>query len=185
MYYRIENKRLFDYANYKYAENCLETNIITQEELDKDKNKVVVCEYQEETEEGEIVTKYCLSLNPEYDEIELNKAKENKIKENDAARDIALNAGVTYKDILFDSDTDQKINILATVAMIDDKTELLWFGKNNEPLECKKTDLVNIGNLITALDTFCWTQNASIKEQINNAETIEEVGNIEINYGQE
>lgn len=54
LYYRIQNKKLFDYANYQYAEDCLETNIITQSELDEHSNKVIV-------QNGIIV------LNPNYD----------------------------------------------------------------------------------------------------------------------
>lgn len=109
-------------------------------------------------------------------------AKENKIFENDTARDIVLNGGVTYRDILFDSDTDQKVNLLATVSAMGDEDVITWFGMDNVPLECTKEDLINIGGLITLLHTFCWTKNAEIKSQIEEASTIEEVEAIEINY---
>ena len=112
----------------------------------------------------------------------LKQAKEAKIQENVKLRDTALNQGVTYRDILFDSDTVQKVNLLATVSMMEDTDTIEWYGMNNDSLECTKEDLLNIGGLITQLHTFCWTKNAEIKELINIAETIEEVKEIEIDY---
>ena len=40
---------------------------------------------------------------------ELEEAKKIKIRENDRVRDLAINGGVTYKNVLFDSDTDSEI----------------------------------------------------------------------------
>ena len=116
------------------------------------------------------------------DETLLIEAKEEKIKENDKIRDNALNKGVLYKDILFDSDTDQKINLLATINSMNEFDSIVWFGMNNELLECNREDLTNIGALITKLHSFIWNKNAEIKQEIKNAQTIEEVERIAINY---
>lgn len=110
------------------------------------------------------------------------EAKQAKVQENDAARDTALNAGVVYKDVLFDSDTDQKVNLLATVSMMGDEDTITWFGKDNQPLDCTKEDLLNIGGLITQLHSFCWNKNALIKNEIAEASTYAELDAIEINY---
>lgn len=116
------------------------------------------------------------------DEKAVNQAKELKIEENDTKRDIALLQGVEYKGVLFDSDTDQKINILAMVSTMDDKDTIIWFGMDNQPLECNKQDLINIGGLITQLHSFCWNTNAINKERINRASTVDEVEHIVIDY---
>ena len=63
MFYRIKENKLYDYADYKYEADCLETDIISQLELDEHPNKVVV-------EDGELV------LNPNYEEEEVEKEKE-------------------------------------------------------------------------------------------------------------
>jgi hypothetical protein len=118
----------------------------------------------------------------EADNRELQNAKNNKITQNDNLRDIALNQGVTYQNILFDSDTDQKVNLLAIVSTMGDEDTVEWFGMNNDVLICTKADLIAIGELITQLHTFCWTKNAEIKEAIAEAQTIEEVNEIEVNY---
>lgn len=112
----------------------------------------------------------------------LKMLKEAKIAENDEKRDIALIAGVTYKNILFDSDTDQKVNLLAMVSAMSDDDKIVWYGMNNEALECSKDDLIAIGAFITTLHSFCWQKNAEIKQLIAEAETIEAVNAIEINY---
>ena len=108
--------------------------------------------------------------------------KQQRIAENDELRDTALSGGVTYQNVLFDSDTDQKVNLLATVGMMSDTDTVVWYGMDNKGLLCTKADLLAIGQLITELHSFCWNNNAYIKEQIDNAESIEEVENIEINY---
>lgn len=109
-------------------------------------------------------------------------AKENKILLNDELRDSALLGGVTYQNVLFDSDTDQKVNLLATVGMMSDEDTITWYGMDNQGLLCTKADLMAIGGLITELHSYCWGMNAYIKEQISEAQTMEELENIEINY---
>ena len=63
MFYRIIDNKLYDYADYKYSEECLETDIITQTKLDTHNNKVIV-------QDGILV------LNPNYEEEEEEKEKE-------------------------------------------------------------------------------------------------------------
>ena len=121
--------------------------------------------------------------NDENDKFQI--AKENKILLNDELRDSALLGGVTYQNVLFDSDTDQKVNLLATVGMMSDEDTITWFGMDNQGLLCTKTDLMAIGGLITELHSYCWSMNAYIKEQISEAQTMEELDNIEINYGRD
>ena len=58
-----------------------ETDIITEEQLSKDLNQVIVEEYEEEViidDEPVTVTKYRLALNPDYPAIALEQAKTNK-----------------------------------------------------------------------------------------------------------
>jgi len=139
-------------------------------------------------EKSEYTEEEYIAVGDEYvlktDEKAVNQAKDAKIIENDTARDEALNQGVEYKGVLFDSDTDQKVNLLAIVSTMDDEQTIIWYGKDNQPLECDKQDLINIGGLITMLHSFCWNKNAEIKALINRASTIEDVENIEIDYSE-
>lgn len=124
-------------------------------------------------------------IDPELDNKKLQQAKDEKIALNDSLRDEALNQGVLYNSVLFDSDTDQKVNLLATVETMPDDKTVVWFGKDNQPLTCTKEDLFNIGGLITQLHSFCWNKNALIKDEINNAQSIAELEEIEIDYERE
>jgi hypothetical protein len=63
MFYRIKENKIYDYAGYQYAEDCKETNIITQTELDAHPNKVII--------QDDI-----LVLNPNYEKEEEEKEKE-------------------------------------------------------------------------------------------------------------
>lgn len=128
--------------------------------------------------DGEIIE------NPEYPTIYLNQQKEKKIEENDTIRDEALVAGVTYKDVLFDSDTDQKANLMAIYQTMDDNSTIVWYGKDNQALECTKEDIAAIGALIAQLHTFIWNKNADIKDKIANATSLKKLEAIEINYSQ-
>lgn len=116
------------------------------------------------------------------EEYQFYTLKQDKLKLNDELRDSALLGGVEYQGVLFDSDTDQKINLLATVNMMSDEDTITWYGMDNQGLLCAKADLIAIGGLITELHSFCWNNNAYIKEQIANAETLEELEAIDINY---
>ena len=149
----------------------------TKNELDK---TLYNLDKIEETEDIYIL------VNDEYvlksDEKAVSQAKAEKIDENDTARDEALLQGVEYKGVLFDSDTDQKINLLAIVSTMGDTDTIIWFGMDNVPLECNKEDLINIGGLIGQLHSFCWNKNAEIKNAINSALTVDEVENVVIDY---
>lgn len=112
----------------------------------------------------------------------LDQLKQLWIRRNDAVRDAKLNSGVKYQNILFDSDTDQKVNLLATIGMMSDEDTITWYGMDNRGLLCTVADLMAIGGLITELHSYCWNMNAYIKEQINNAQTVEELNEVEINY---
>ena len=149
-------------------------NIEVDKELYDNKQKYGIEYYT--YKDGEII------LNPEYSTIELNNKKEELIAENDQLRDEKLLEGVTYNNVLFDSDTDQKTNLLATYQMLSDEDTITWYGKDNKALLCTKQDLLAIGNLIIQLHSYCWNMNAYIKEQIENAKSIDELDNIVIDY---
>ena len=124
-----------------------------------------------------------ISDTPEYITEELAKAKEAKMQENATKRDEHLLAGVVYKDVLFDSDTDQKINLQFYVPNMSDTDTVIWFGKDNQPLECTREDLMAIGGLISSLTVQVWSvKNPAYVEAINNATTMEELNAINIDY---
>lgn len=124
----------------------------------------------------------------EYIEKQLNDAKKQKLLENAQKRDERLNAGVYYKNILFDSDVDQKTNLQFIAATLGDDETIVWNGKNNEPLECTKADILALGAEIAKLTMAIWGQgglNLSYINAINSAQTIEELEAVNIEYPME
>lgn len=120
-----------------------------------------------------------------YEQRMLDEAKKNKLSENIKKRDERLNAGIIYQNILFDSDTDQKVNLLAMADMMTESDTIIWLGKENHPLNCTKQDLLNIGNLIVQLTSAIWGSeglNQYYINAINNCSTVEAVNNIVIDY---
>ncbi len=120
-----------------------------------------------------------------YEQRMLDQAKNNKLAENIKKRDERLNAGIMYKNILFDSDTDQKVNLMAMASFMADDDTIIWLGKDNQPLNCTKEDLLNIGNLIVQLTSAIWGDgglNQQYINAINSCTTVQEVNNIVIDY---
>ena len=149
-------------------------NIEVDKELYDNKQKYGIEYYT--YQDGEIIK------NPEWGNIYLEQKKQEKIEENDKNRDEKLNGGVTYNNVLFDSDTDQKVNLIGKISTLNDGDNIVWYGMNNDELLCNKQDLLNIGMMIEELHTYCWDRNSEIKLQINNAKTIEELESIDISY---
>ena len=89
MFYRILDNKLYDYAEYEYSDKCLETNIITQQELDMYPNKIIV-------KDGILV------LNPNYEKEKEEKEKERVSNLRCTKRVLALilkELGVSYANL--------------------------------------------------------------------------------------
>ena len=65
MWYRILDNKIYDYADWKYLDECKYTDVITTQEYDDDKDKIIVVD-------GEVY------LNPEYQDV-LNKREKERI----------------------------------------------------------------------------------------------------------
>ena len=73
MFYRVKNDTLLDFADTKYIDDCLYTEIITQEELSKDIEQVIV-------QNGQLI------LNPNYEAEQAQKDLRKGTQKNDSNR---------------------------------------------------------------------------------------------------
>lgn len=114
----------------------------------------------------------------------LDKAKQKKYAENEKIRDNFLISGVLYRNILWDSDIEQKLNLKVKTDSMNDTETVYWIAKDGVTgLECTKADLLLICDLLNAMTTYVWSiKNPQIKTEIANASTIEEVEAINIEY---
>lgn len=150
--------------------------IVTREigediKADKDWYKIV---------DGEIVKK----TQEEYEQETLEHAKQAKLCENETIREKFLVSGVEYKNILWDSDIEQKLNLSIQLSSMGDEDVITWVAMDGiTSLECTKSDLLAIGNILTKMTAYVWQyKNPMIKTAINNAQTIEELNAIKIVY---
>jgi len=114
----------------------------------------------------------------------LASAKEAKLGENERVRDAFLISGVIYKDVLFDSDLEQKFNLQYTADKMSETDKVNWLGMDGiTSLECTKEDLLKIGILLETMTTYVWQlRNPAIKTAILEAQTMAELDAIEITY---
>ena len=114
----------------------------------------------------------------------LEDLRNQKYKENETIRDTFLVSGVEYRDILWDSDLEQKLNLMAQTSVMGDEDSVIWVAMDGvTALDCTKQDLLNIGGLLTKMTAYVWQfKNPAIKAAIAEAQTEEELNAIEIVY---
>ncbi len=124
---------------------------------------------------------------PEYLAKELLKEKEIKKAQNKAAYETALKSGVTYKDSLFDCDTLAAVRIMGqltatqTMAIATEET-IDWFDYNYQPVSLTIPEFIELAGVVTMNTRRIETLNCSINTAISNAQTIEELDAVEIDY---
>ena len=123
----------------------------------------------------------------EYKSEQLAKAKKTKLAENKTAYDAALKAGVTYKGELFDCDTLAAVRIMGqmvaaqTQAIADEET-IDWFDYNYKPVTLTISEFMELAGLVTLNTRRIETLNCGFNTAVENAQTIEEIEAIEIDY---
>ena len=124
---------------------------------------------------------------PEYLAKELLKEKEIKKAQNKAAYETALKSGVTYKDSLFDCDTLAAVRIMGqltatqTMAIATEET-IDWFDYNYQPVSLTIPEFIELAGVVTMNTRRIETLNCSINTAISNAQTMEELDAVEIDY---
>ena len=175
MFYRIRDNKIYDYSQGKYADDCLETNIITQEELTKNPDKVII-------KNGK------LAPNPNWSTIELQQAKENKLNEAlEGAKNFIENEACFQFDKTNSIEaTDGNIGKLTAYALgfqTGQFDEVEWTSKEDNVITLNQEALLTVLMGLGAIQSNVWNvQYVGYKTQIEQAETVEAVNEIEVNY---
>jgi len=126
-----------------------------------------------------------ISQTPDYLARKLEEAKEAKLAENKQKRDARLIGGVDYEGVLFDSDTDSKINISIQLSEMNDTDTVVWKGMNNDRVLFTKQDFVNLAGLLKKLTVDIWGDGGlddQYTKAISDAQTLSKLEEIEIDY---
>ena len=178
LYYITKDNVLLQYSPSYIGEECKETDIITFDELRTTPEKVIV-------QNGVLV------LNPEWSEIELQEAKQAKYFE-------ALEGAKYYIDNVAVYQFDENNSIEATDGNIGKMTAyalafqtgtvevVYWTSKEDNVLTLHAEDVLNILTGLGEAQAVVWNiKFVAYKNAINEAQTVEEVNNIVIDYSEE
>ena len=117
----------------------------------------------------------------------LDNVKSSKKQEINQAREQArLDEGANYNDDLFDIDEKSQANITAIVSMlmannVPDNYISIYRSKTNVDHKLTKLQMVELGTVIGAKVTEIYKKSWDLKEQIDKANTVEEVEAIKWN----
>ena len=153
----------------------------TKSELEK------ALEFMVFTEIIETEEKYVL-VNGEYllESEALEIAKSDKQKENTALAKFAVENGyVDFKGAQFETNVQTVGDLTASMLLVQQAglESYSWLTKDDKVVELTLEDFGTLGGLIAQYKAGVWNEKyLNFKTQIENAETIEEVNNIELNY---
>ena len=113
-------------------------------------------------------------------------AKEQKQKENTAlAKQAVENGYVDFKGAQFETNAQTVGDLTASMLLVQQAglESYSWLTKDDKVVELTLEDFGTLGGLIAQYKAGIWNgKYLNFKTQIENAETIEEVNNIELNY---
>ena len=139
------------------------------------------------TEIIETEEKYVL-VNGEYllESEALEIIKSDKQKENTAlAKNAGENGYVDFKGAQFETNAQTVGDLTASMLLVQQAglESYSWLTKDDKVVELTLEDFGTLGGLIAQYKAGVWNEKyLNFKTQIENAETIEEVNNIELNY---
>ena len=113
-------------------------------------------------------------------------AKEQKQKENTAlAKNAVENGYVDFKGAQFETNAQTVGDLTASMLLVQQAglESYSWLTKDDKVVELTLEDFGTLGGLIAQYKAGVWNEKyLNFKEQIENAKTIEEINNIELNY---
>lgn len=127
-----------------------------------------------------------LVINPDYDAEQLAKVKEDKNLENTQKAKAAVENGyVEYKNAQFETNAQTVGDLTATMLLMQASgiEVYTWLSKDDKEIELTLADFGTLGGLIAGYKAHIWNEEyLTYKEQIEAAQTVQEVKAIEIRY---
>ena len=127
-----------------------------------------------------------LRVTPEYIAEVFNQKKQEKQAENtQKAKQAVENGYVTFKNAQFETNAQTVGDLTATMLMLQASgiETYSWLSKDDKVVELSVEDFSTLGGLIAEYKNAVWNEKyIAYKMAIENAETLEELNNIEIIY---
>jgi len=127
-----------------------------------------------------------LVKNPNYEQEEFEKAKANKFLENNGkANEVIQNGYVVFKDAQFETNAQTCSDLTATMLMMQTSgiESYDWLSKDDKVVTLYLEEFCTLGGLIATYKNIVWNiLYTRYKTQIENAQTLEEVVAIKLDY---
>ena len=153
----------------------------TRSELEKALEFMVFTEIVE-TKENYVLINGAYLLESEALEI----IKNDKQKENTTlAKNAVENGYVDFKGAQFETNAQTVGDLTASMLLVQQAglESYSWLTKDDKVVELTLEDFGTLGSLIAQYKAVVWNEKyLNFKEQIENAKTIEEINNIELDY---
>lgn len=125
----------------------------------------------------------------DYEENQLARAKDLKNAENTAkAKQTIENGFVVYKNAEFETNAQTVGDLTATMLMLQQQQgkSVQWLSKDDKVVELSALDIGTLGGLIAEFKSDVWNEKyLFFKMLISQAETVEDVMGIQIDYAEE
>lgn len=167
------------FTGKQYADFIVEHNHNNGLKIEETDSAVYALEPDEIMQDGQPVK------NPHYASEQLEIAKSFKLEENKQKRDAYLVGGIEYKGVIFDSDTDSKVNIMGALSTLADDAAVGWNSMDNETVILTKAELAQLADLLIQMTSNVWGEqglNITYINAVNAAQTLEELDSIIIEY---
>lgn len=130
-----------------------------------------------------------LVLNPNFEAEKLLKLKKQKNAENTAkAKEAIENGYVVFKNAQFETNSQTVGDLTATMLMLQQQQgeSVQWLSKDDKVVELSVHDIGTLGGLIADFKNDVWNEKyLFFKMLIAQAQTVEDVMGIQINYAEE
>jgi len=126
------------------------------------------------------------TINPEFESSRINGLRAKLTKENTVKAKSAVESGyVTYKNAQFETNSQTVGDLTAAMLLMQSSgmETYSWLSKDDKVVELALEDFGILGGLIAGFKAHIWNEEyLTYKNQIESAETYEELQNIVITY---
>lgn len=130
-------------------------------------------------ENGQWILKYSILST------DINTIKTRKIASLKQLRDEYLYGGISYANTVFQTDdlTQQRMTGAALAVTVDPTIVINWKTNDGSFLEMSSSDIISVATLIRLHIQACFNNEMTLKEQIENANTTNDIQSIDIQSG--
>lgn len=180
----MSNILLKPYTRFERADFICDNGDMRFEETEKalfalEPNEIIV--------DGEVI------INPDYEQEQLEKAKTLKLKENDDKANKALNHTFTIPvgedrvpcEFIYNEKTERNLNSSAIGFLAGQFETKQWTDEQGTTVELTAEDVATVLLTFNDFANAIWAKWGDYYKEIEQAETLEELENIVIDYGEE